>query len=168
MTISPEHLFARLSELGIETQTVQHEPVFTVEQSKGTLAERPPGGHTKNLFLRNKKGRMWLLVMDADTRVDLRGLAQEIGSGRLGFASEERLLRYLGVTPGSVTPFGVIADEERAVTLLLDESLLEHELLNFHPLDNSMTTTIKTDDLIRFLTAEGHEPSVVSVPSSDG
>lgn len=155
---TPEDLFGRLDRLGIEATTHTHERVFTVDEAKEERGDIP-GCHTKNLFLRNKKERMWLLVCHQDQDVDLRALAERLGStSRLSFGSERRLMRYLGVVPGAVNPFAVVNDVERAVTVVLDEDILGWEVLNFHPLDNAMTTSIATPDFLRFLEAEEHPP----------
>lgn len=160
---TPDELFARLDELGVEFTTTTHPPVFTVEEAKEVRGSIP-GCHTKNLFLRDKKGRMWLLVCHQDREVDLRALADEIGaSGRLSFGSEPRLMRYLGVEPGSVNPFAVINDVEGEVDVVLDREMLEWDVLNFHPLENFRTTSISRDDFLRFLVAEGHPPVVVDL-----
>jgi Ala-tRNA(Pro) deacylase len=120
--LSPQQLFTRLDELGLVHSTVEHAPVFTVEQAKahrGTL----PGHHIKNLFLRNKKEEMWLVVALEDRTIDLKRLGEMLGAGRLSFGSPERLRKYLGVEPGSVTPFAVINDSDHKVTLVLDRGL---------------------------------------------
>jgi Ala-tRNA(Pro) deacylase len=154
----PDALFARLQALGIETVTRQHDPVFTVEEAKQLRGELP-GGHTKNLFLRNKKGRMWLVVCLEDRQVDLKALGEQLGGGRLSFGSADRLMRYLGVVPGAVTPFAALNDTGGQVEVMLDRGMLaEHDRLNFHPLDNAMTTGIAPDDLVRFLAAVDHPP----------
>jgi Ala-tRNA(Pro) deacylase len=159
---TPDDLFARLDELGISTRTIQHVAVFTVEESKALRGDLP-GGHTKNLFLRNKKGKMWLLVCPENLEVDLRSLAEKLGAGRFSFASQERLMKYLGVIPGAVTPFGVINDTGGQVKVVIDRAALETEPLNFHPLDNAMTTAIGADDLLKFLEAEEHSPELVEL-----
>lgn len=159
---TPEALFERLAELGIETRTVDHEPLFTVEQSKA-LRGQLPGGHTKNLFLRNKKGRMWLVTCLEDRPVDLKALAAALDGGRFSFGSAERLMANLGVTPGAVTPFAVINDSGGAVQMVLDKALLELDPLNFHPLDNARTTAIAPGDLLRFLEAVGHPPLILDL-----
>jgi Ala-tRNA(Pro) deacylase len=159
---TPDELFARLRELGIETTTVNHPPVFTVEQSKA-LRGPVPGCHTKNLFLRNKKGCMWLVVCLESRVVNLKALGRSIGTGPLSFGSPERLMRYLGVIPGAVTPFAVINDSGCAVGVVLDRAILDQEPLNFHPLDNAMTTSIGAADLLRFLAAEEHPPVLVDL-----
>jgi Ala-tRNA(Pro) deacylase len=159
--LSPQQLFARLDELGLAHNTVEHAPVFTVEQAKahrGTL----PGHHIKNLFLRNKKEEMWLVVALEDRAIDLKRLGEMLGAGRLSFGSPERLRKYLGVEPGSVTPFAVINDSEHKVTLALDKGLKgglqAEEPINAHPLTNAMTSAISLSDLLRFFEATGHAP----------
>jgi Ala-tRNA(Pro) deacylase len=157
---TPDELLAYLEELGIETRTVTHPAVFTVDEAKrlrGTL----PGAHSKSLFLRNKKGRMWLVVALEDRPIDLKALGQRLEAGRLSFGSPDRLLRYLGVIPGAVTPFGAINDHSGDVQIALDKEMLDSSLLNFHPLDNTQTTAISPDGLIRFLEATGHSPETV-------
>lgn len=155
---TPEDLLRRLDDLGISASTLRHPPVFTVEESqklKGDL----PGAHTKNLFLRDKKGAMWLLVALYDRDVDLKALARTLdASGRFSFGSSDRLIRYLGVTPGSVTPYAVVNDHGGNVRVALDTGLKAYELWNAHPLDNGMTTTVRAEELLRFLDAEGHPP----------
>ena len=152
---TPEGLLRRLNNLGLNTQTVDHPPVFTAEEAKALRGEIA-GSHTKNLFLRNKKGAMWLVVCLEDRKVDLKDLGERLGAGRLSFGSAERLMKYLGVVPGAVTPFGVINDKEGAVRVALDRKILEHEPLNFHPLDNAKTTSIAAADFMQFLEAEDH------------
>jgi Ala-tRNA(Pro) deacylase len=158
---TPEELFAFLAELGIETETHHHNPVATVEEAKA-LRGQLPGGHCKNLFLRTKKGRPWLVVCDEDRSVDLKRLSDALGAGRFSFGSADRLMDALGVTPGSVTPFALINDRaETRVGVVLDKGMLDHEVLNYHPLANHMTTAIRRDDLLAFIRACGHQPEVV-------
>ena len=157
---TPSQLFAYLAELDIETSTVTHPAVFTVDEAKqlrGTL----PGAHSKSLFLRNKKGRMWLVVALEDRRIDLKALGEQLQAGRLSFGSPERLMQYLGVIPGAVTPFGAINDQGGEVQIALDQEMLDGDLLNFHPLDNTQTTAITPGGLIRFLQATGHSPEMI-------
>jgi len=158
----PEDLFRLLAKLGIESSTTEHAPVFTVEEAKALRGELS-GCHTKNLFLRNKKGSMWLVVCPEDRAVDLKDLADRLSAGRLSFGSADRLMKYLGVIPGAVTPFAVINDKGGHVTVALDEKLRAAETMNFHPLDNAMTTNISTDDFVRFLEAENHAPSFIEL-----
>lgn len=156
----PDELFARLGDLGITVETVQHPPVYTVDQAK---ALRGPlvGCHTKNLFLRDKKGAMWLVVCREDRLVDLKALALMLGSGRLSLGSPDRLMKYLGVSPGAVTPFAVINDKGGHVQVGLDRAILNDEPWNFHPLTNDMTTSISADDMLRFLEAQNHPPQLL-------
>lgn len=157
---SPADLRARLAALGIAETTVEHPPVFTVEQAKALRGELP-GAHIKNLFLRNKKGRMWLVTCLEDRKIDLKVLAEALNGGRFSFGSAERLMRHLGVEPGSVTPFAVINDPAGAVAMVLDKAVLEAQLVNAHPLVNHMTTAVSPQDLVRFLEAEGHAPRLL-------
>jgi Ala-tRNA(Pro) deacylase len=155
-------LLARLAELGIAARTVDHPPVFTVEEAaryKGDL----PGAHTKNLFLRDKQGRrMWLVCVLAEREVDLQALPHRIGAKpRLSFGSEDRMVRFLGITPGAVSPFAIINDHDAQVQVVLDRALLAGDIVNLHPLDNAKTTAIAPDDLLRFLETERHPPLVL-------
>jgi Ala-tRNA(Pro) deacylase len=159
---TPEELFRHLTDLGIDVNTVRHAPVFTVEEAKAARGELT-GGHSKNLFLRNKKGRMWLVVAEESKAIDLKELGACIDAGRLSFGSPERLMRHLGVIPGAVTPFAVMNDPDGLVRVVLDRGLLDYDVLSFHPLDNTKTTTIRTDDLLRFLDAVDHPPQIVSL-----
>lgn len=159
---TPEDLFRRLDELGIEHDTRTHQPVFTVEEAK-EVRHGVPGGHTKNLFLRNKKGAMWLVVCEEDRLIDLKALAGHLQAGRFSFSSADRLMRYLGVVPGAVSPFAVINDRQGQVKVVVDLAVLRCERVNFHPLDNSMSTAIAGDDLVKFLRAENHAPEVTDL-----
>src|SRR3954452_22406438 len=162
MPTSPEQLIAYLDGLGITTTTHTHPPVFTVEEAqalRGTL----PGGHCKNLFLKDKKGRLWLVVALEDSKVDLKTLDKRIGSARLSFGNGDLLWEALGVRPGSVTPFAVINDTGHRVTVVLEQAMMAHELLNYHPLDNSRTTAIRSADLLKFLRATGHEAQIADL-----
>lgn len=161
---TPEELLARLDELGIASTTVDHPPVFTVEEAKRSRGALD-GAHTKNLFVRDKKGRMWLIVALEDRKVDLRGIAERLGHKRFSFGSEQRLMSYLGVIPGSVTPFGLFNDHGGAVRVALDTGLRDHALWNFHPLVNSMTTTLAGEDMVRFLEAIDHTPTWIDLGS---
>ena len=157
---TPTQLLAYLGELGIETTTVTHPAVFTVEEAKQLRGELP-GGHCKSLFLRNKKGKMWLVVTLEDRQIDLKALGDQLGAGRLSFGSPDRLMRYLGVIPGAVTPFGTINDRNGEVRIALDAELMESTLLNFHPLDNTQTTAISPYGLVQFLAATDHAPELI-------
>ncbi len=161
-------LFDFLHELGIETKTATHPAAFTVEDARA-LRGQIAGGHTKNLFLKDKKGRLWLVVALEDTPVDLKRLNRRIGSARLSFGKAELLQEVLGVKPGSVTPFALMNDADNRVQVVLDERMMDYEVLNFHPLINTATTSINREDFLRFLRATGHEPLIVDVttPADD-
>lgn len=152
--ITKEDLFARLDLLDIEHSTVSHPAVFTVADSD-KIHDELPGGHSKNLFLKDKKAQLFLVVAEQASVVDLKGLHRHIGSQRLSFGKPDLLMDVLGMTPGSVNPFALMNDVDKRCTLWLDEALIRHELVNFHPLENTMTTTLKSADLIRFVEATG-------------
>ncbi len=164
MAATRAQLMDFLAGLGIEVSTVDHQPVFTVAES-GDLHERIPGGHTKNLFLKDKKGRLFLVVALHDAEIDLKKVHQVIGAqGRVSFGNADLLMEVLGVVPGSVTPFSLINDRESLrVTPVFDAAMMEHEVLNYHPLSNDATTSIGRDDLVAFAKACGHEPQVLAV-----
>jgi Ala-tRNA(Pro) deacylase len=157
-----DDLLQRLTELGITAHTIDHPPVFTVEEAKALRGEIT-GCHTKSLFLRNKKGAMWLVICPEDKPVNLKSLGTQLGAGRFSFCSKERLMKYLGLIPGAVTPFGVINDKGHKVKVVLDRSMFENEPLNFHPLDNAKTTSVSGDGLIKFLEAENHTPQIIKI-----
>jgi Ala-tRNA(Pro) deacylase len=160
-----QDLFARLSGLGIETRTLDHEAVFTVAESS-RLERELPGGHTKNLFLKDKKGALFLVVALGHAHIDLKSLHRVLGCDRLSFGKPELLMEILGVPPGSVTPFSLINDTGRRVTVILDADMMRHETLNFHPLENTASTNIKRDDIVAFIRACGHEPRVIAVATA--
>jgi Ala-tRNA(Pro) deacylase len=165
MPASRQDLFARLSELGIETRTVEHPPVFTVAESS-QLEREMPGAHTKNLFLKDEHGTLFLVVAMTTTRVDLKALAKTLRAGRLSFGNPELLLAALGVPPGSVTAFAAINDPGQRVRLVIDAELLKYATINCHPLENTATTSIAREDLLRFIRACGHEPKVAVLGSA--
>ncbi len=163
----PEDLFAFLDRLGIVHTTVEHPPLFTVEESQ-TLRGQIPGGHTKNLFLKDKKSVLYLVVALEDAVIDLKSLHRRLGAaGRFSFGSAELMRETLGVVPGSVTPFGLINDTARRVCVILDDEMMKLPVLNYHPLVNTMTTTIANDGLIRFIEATGHSPRIAPVSGPD-
>jgi Ala-tRNA(Pro) deacylase len=163
MPATPAELLAHLDRLGIPHSTVTHPPLFTVEQSQA-LRGQIPGGHTKNLFLKDKKDALFLVVALEDATIDLKSLHRRLGaSGRFSFGSAELLRATLGVEPGAVTPFAALNDTEARVNVVLDAVMMRHQMLNYHPLRNTMTTSIARDDLVRFLTATGHPPRLLAV-----
>jgi Ala-tRNA(Pro) deacylase len=160
MPASPDALFAYLDQLGIAHKTVTHPAVFTVEEAR-TLRGAVAGGHTKNLFLRDKKGAPYLVVAGEDAQIELRSLHRLLGaSGRFSFGSAELMRELLGVEPGAVTPFAVINDTSRQVTVVLDAAMMANAVLSFHPLVNTGTTTISREGLVKFLEATGHVPRI--------
>lgn len=161
--LSPQELFARLDALGIAHATVEHAPVFTVEQAKAHRGSLP-GHHIKNLFLRNKKEEMWLVVTLEDRAIDLKRLGEALGAGRLSFGSPDRLRRVLGVEPGSVTPLALVNDTAGAVTVVLDRGLEADGPINAHPLTNGMTTALSLAGLLALFAATGHSPRWLDFP----
>jgi len=155
-----EELFALLDEAGVAHQTLEHEPVFRVGEGEHIKAQLP-GGHTKNLFLKDAKGQLWLISALGETRIDLKSLPDRIGSGRLSFGSEDRLFNALGVRPGSVTAFALINDPEHQVRFVADAALMAADPVNFHPLSNDATTAISQADFRKFLEALGRKVVVV-------
>ena len=153
-------LFALLDRLGVEHSTLEHPSVFHVGEGDEIKAGLP-GGHTKNLFLKDAKGRLWLVSALQDTRIDLKALPAVIGSAKLSFGKPELMAGTLGVTPGSVTAFALMNDAQRRVTFVLDKALLAKEPLNFHPMINTATTAVSAEGFLRFLGALGVEPILV-------
>jgi Ala-tRNA(Pro) deacylase len=164
---TPDELFEALDRLGIAHPTVSHPPLFTVEQSR-SLRGAIPGGHTKNLFLKDKKDALFLVTALEDAAIELKSLHRLLGAGgRFSFGSAELMLETLGVTPGAVTPFGAINDKAGLVTVVLDSALMQHAVINAHPLVNTMTTSIARDDLVKFLESTGHPPRIVAAAEAD-
>ena len=158
-------LFRFLDDLGIAHSTKEHAPVFTVAESVA-LRDEIPGGHTKNLFVKDKKDNYFLLTVEEHAAVDLKTVHTVIGAAsRVSFGKPEKLMEYLGVIPGAVTAFGVINDANRAVRIVIDAGLMEFDTINAHPLRNDATTSIGTKDLLAFIEATGHEPLVLKVAS---
>ena len=162
MPASPEELFAFLTELGVETTTVTHPPLHTVDESKALRGDLP-GAHIKNLFLKDKKGRLFLLTCLENRTVNMKTLDKAIGSARLSFGKPELLWETLGVRPGAVTPFSLINDREpeKKVTFALDAALAKSEVIHAHPLHNEATTAISSDGLASFIEACGHTALMV-------
>ena len=158
-----EDLLAFLDALGIAHKTKDHAPVFTVAESVA-LRDEIPGGHTKNLFVKDKKDRYFLLTVEEHATVDLKTVHTLIGAAsKVSFGKPEKLMEYLGVIPGAVTAFGAINDTGHNVTFVLDADLMREEIVNCHPLSNDATTSIARDDLVKFMEATGHTPLVLKV-----
>ena len=154
---TPDALFALFDSLGIAHRTHRHRPVFTVEEGADIKAALP-GGHTKNLFLKDKKGGIWLLSALSETRIDLNAVSKLLGAPRFSFGSAALLHEYLGVTPGSVTIYALINDQPPQVRVILDDALFAHDPVNFHPLRNDATTAASPADMLKFVRATGREP----------
>ena len=158
-----DDLFAFLDQLGIKHKTEWHEPVFTVAESNA-LSAQMPGGHTKNLFVKDKKDQFFLLTVEEHAVVDLKTVHTVIGAAsKVSFGKPEKLMEYLGVIPGSVTTFGAINDTGHNVKIIIDADLMKEELINCHPLRNDATTAVRSADLLKFLDATGHHPLVLKV-----
>ena len=160
-----EDLLLFLDKLDIKCKTYRHEPMNTVAESK---ANRPQqlirsGGHCKNLFLKDKKGNFWLFITLEEKKVNMNSLQKELGAARLSFGNQESMIKYLGVKPGSVTPFSAINSNSKQVKFVLDAKMLESKTLNYHPLHNTATTKIKSNDLLTFLQECGHKPIIISI-----
>ena len=163
MILSPHDLLQTLKDLNIETITHEHEAVFTVEESS-KIKQDIPGGHTKNLFLKDKKGNYFLIVAEGTASIKLNSVHGLIGAkGRVSFGNPEALMELLGVKPGSVTAFAPINDVNNQVSVIIDKPLLDYDLINCHPLTNEMTTTITRQDLLKFLEHVKHKPQIVQV-----
>jgi Ala-tRNA(Pro) deacylase len=163
MTPQEQPVYERLHELGIAYTRHEHPPVATVDEAEAHWAGIA-ATHCKNLFLRNQKGdRHYLVVLKHLKRADLRALADQIGDGKLSFGSPERLMAHLGLTPGSVSPFGLIHDRPHAVRVVLDRDLKTAERLSFHPNINTVTLTVSAADFFRFLDSCGNTVRFVTI-----
>lgn len=159
----PTELLSVFEKMGIESALYYHPPVFTVEESQA-VHDSVPGGDCKSLFLKDKKGQLWLIVMLGADSLDMNAASKAIGSARLSFGKADLLFETLGVKPGSVTPFSAINDTEGRVNIILQKSMMEHDTLNYHPMINTMSCTISSQDLIRFLTEHNHKPQIIDLP----
>ncbi len=179
MAATERDLMKRLDELGIPVTTRRHEPLFTVEDGLH-LHQGLPGAHCKSLFLKDKKGALWLVVALHDTRVDLKGLQKALGAARFSFGKPDLLMEVLGVTPGAVTPFALInaagaarnaareAARDTALSVVLDARMLAGDIVNYHPLTNDATTAISPGDLLRFIREMGYEPTILDIGALSG
>jgi Ala-tRNA(Pro) deacylase len=155
-----EGLLEFLETIGVTAGTLDHPAVFTVGEGEDIKAALP-GAHTKNLFLKDARDQLWLISAEGHAAIDLKRLHLVIGSGRLSFGKPELMMETLGVSPGSVTAFGLINDTDHRVRFVLDRTLAEAELVNFHPLTNTATTTVSGEGFRRFLKAAGVTPLIV-------
>jgi Ala-tRNA(Pro) deacylase len=166
MPATQDELFALLDRLGIEHSTVTHPPFFSVEEGR-PWHHKIPGLHCKNLFIKDRKGGIWLVVMPGNKRADLGRLEKALGAPRFSFARAELLQEVLELTPGSITPFGLINERRRRVAVILDQDMLDSEWVNFHPLHNTASTTLRSAHLVRFVRALGYDPIIVRLPGID-
>lgn len=165
MPKTSQDLFAFLDELGIAVTTVEHPPLFTVADSQALRGEIA-GGHTKNLFLKDKKDNYFLVTTGEEAVIDLKQVHHLIGAAsKVSFGKPEALLDLLGLTPGAVSVFGLVNDTGCKVKVILDAALMEHDVINAHPLTNTATTSIGRADLLRFVEATGHEAAILKVSS---
>jgi len=159
---SMSDIFERLDTLGVDTITTEHDAVYTVEEAKAERGDMI-GAHSKNLFLKDKKKQLWLVVCLEDRAIDMKDLRHRIGAGNLSFGKPDLLMETLGVEPGSVSPFALINDEGAVVNVVLDQEMMAADYLNFHPLENTRTTRITPDGLRSFIASTGHDPQVVEL-----
>lgn len=159
---TPESLFERLDALSIKHSTYHHAPAFTVHDAQEIMSHLPPCGPCKNLFLKDKKGRLYLVIALFDTIISIKELGKALQASELHFASPEQLLLTLGVTPGSVTPFGLINDKDHSVIVVFDPALLAHAYIGVHPLINSATTLLTPEALKLFIESCGNR--IVQLP----
>ncbi len=163
MTAPEQPVYERLNSLAITFARHEHPPVATADEAQRYWADID-ATHCKNLFLRNQKGtRHYLAILVHMKRANLRGIADQIGDGKLSFASPERLMSHLGVTPGSVSPFGLIHDADHGVRVILDRDLRGADLISFHPNINTLTITLRFADFLRFLDGCGNPVQYVTV-----
>lgn len=157
-------VFELLEKLGISHQTLDHPPLFTVEESRALRGEIV-GGHTKNLFLKDKAGNLFLVTAEEDSPLDLKTIDKVIGAkGRVSFASAEQMMRHLGILPGSVSPLALVNDAGGAVRFVIERKLLDHSPVNVHPLVNTRTTSLGPEALLAYVRATGHEPAILDLP----
>ena len=158
---TPEDLFNVLEKLNITYELFNHDPIFTVEEGRDLKLDIP-GVSCRNLFLRDKKKNNFLITAANQTQIDLKTLPEKIGASRLSFGSKDRLWELLGICPGSVCPFTVLNDKDHKVKIILDQFMMESDLINVHPLDNSMSVALTPADLLKFLEFTGHEPQILA------
>ncbi len=165
MPFTKSELLSLLADLGAQTDTIEHPPLHTVEEAQSWRGNLP-GGFCKNLFLKDKKGALWLIVTLEERNIRLNQLPRALGSARLSFASADLMWEVLGVRPGSVTPFALANDIHHRCRLVLDAPMLALPKLNYHPLTNEATTTISTRDFLKFVRHCGHEPIIIDLEAA--
>ncbi|MGE0109187.1 MAG: prolyl-tRNA synthetase associated domain-containing protein [Bdellovibrionales bacterium] len=159
--MSEERLYDLFHELNILYETIEHHPTHTVEEGR-SLRHKILGLDCKNLFMKDKKDVLWLVVMPGDKRANITNIQKKVGSARLSFGNPELLKEVLGITPGSVTPFALINDTARRVKVVLDCDMLNAPMVNFHPLRNTASTSLRSTDLLKFIKSLSYEPQIVN------
>lgn len=162
---SPEALFELFQRLDIAYEVHHHAPIFTVEEGEHLKADIP-GTHCRNLFIRDKKKQMFLVVLANETDVDLKALPDLLDCGRISFGSSDRLWEYLGIRPGSVCPFCAVNDKNHDVSVILDAHMMQSDIVNYHPLDNTMTVSLSPADLLKFFAYTGHQPRIIDLSAA--
>ena len=158
----PDALLNTLKKMNISYDLHHHEAVYTVAQSQKVDANIP-GTHCRNLFLRDRKKKNYLLVLPINVEIDLKKLPDALNSHRLSFGSDDRLWEYLGVRSGSVCPFCIVNDTENQVEIFLEKSMMAQEKVNYHPMLNTMTVSLKPDDLLKFIESTGHKAHIIDL-----
>ena len=162
MPTSPQQFLSKLDAMGIPYELHEHEAVFTVAESQ-KVDKKINACHTRNMYLRTKKKENYLVTLCHDTPIDLKKLEDVIDAKRLSFGSEDRLMQYLGVFPGSVTPFSAVNAKPGDIEIILEEKMMQAKKVAYHPLINTMTVVIEPHDLIRFLKSSGHNPRITDL-----
>ncbi len=162
--ISESDLLNLISSNGLDFQTHNHDPLFTVQDSEN-LRGKIEGSHTKNLFLKNKKDKFFLFTCEENANIDLKRFSKSIDAKNLSFAGEGHLMKYLGIKPGSVSPYALLNDTNNVVTFYIDEKLMRSEIINFHPLVNTKTITTKTSDFVDFIIENNKNINIFSLES---
>ena len=162
LPITSNDLIQYLDKLGIEYKIFDHDPIFTVAEGEH-LKANIPGVHCRNLYMRDKKKNNYLLVLANETEVDLKKLSDLFESGRLSFGSSDRLWEHLGIRPGSVNPFTIMNDTNDKVRLFLDADMMDAEIVNYHPMDNAQTISLKPSDLIKFIESLYHNYTIIDL-----
>ncbi len=162
LPLPPLVLLERFSALELPVALHHHPAIFTVAEGRD-LEREIHGTHTRNLFLKDHKGKMFLVTLTQETPIDLKKLSALLGVGRFSFGSPERLWSFLGVRPGSVSPLAILNDHEKQVSLILEKKMMEQTLINFHPLINTMTIGLTPSDLMIFLEKHGITPQIIDL-----
>ncbi len=162
---SSEILVKTLQDIGITYKIYDHDPIFTVAEGEH-LKAHIPGTHCRNLFLRDKKKEMFLVVAANETAIDLKKLEKVLDCGRLSFGSADRLWENLGIRQGSVNPFCAINDTGHNVKIVLDGAMMEAETVNYHPMDNAQTVGLSPTDLLKFFDYTGHKPHILDLSAA--